>query len=147
KKALRALLVLQKAHPANFGKSTFAELSAPWSTGIGALHRIALSGVQPALCELLALSLLRQLKSPPSPGALLVLFDAPASSVSPRLQRAVPQDAALALSADHESDLVGKADTELDVLDSDVVVSLLHQAKRRITLRPAFSRFAPPTQS
>lgn len=141
-KTLRALRVIQKAFPSAFGATTAPELKQPWASGFGQVLYVSLRGMAPELSELLCLSLLRSLEDPPYPAAAMVVFDAPASTFSSRILHALSPHVALAASCEHETDVPDEATLELDVLEKEVIVSQAHQAKKRVTFRPLFSRFS-----
>ncbi|MBI5225757.1 hypothetical protein HY994_00775 [Candidatus Micrarchaeota archaeon] len=148
RKAARALRCLQTAFPSTFGKNSFSDLSAPWDFGSKVFH-VDLRGKDPALAEMVALSMLSPLKNADrSTPSVLAVFDRPANLLTERLQAAVPACVALALPAEHEADLRFSPTLELDLVGpNETVVSMPHRDKKRIQLRPLMTRFAPVSPS
>jgi len=145
RKAARALRALQKTYPATFGKNTLADLSAPWDFGSKVFY-VDLRGKDAAVADLCALSLLSALRTPErtSP-SVLVVFDRPASSLSERVQSAMPASVAVALSAEHEADLRFSPTLSIDLVGrNEAIVSMPHRDKKRIRLRPLVTRFFQP---
>lgn len=145
RKAARALRSLQKTYPATFGKNTLSDLVAPWDFGSKVFY-VDLRGRDPAVVEMCTLSLFAALQdSGRSTPSVLAVFDRPASTLSERLQSSIPSCVALALSAEHESDVRFTPTLALDLVGrNEAVVAMPHRDKKRIQLRPAFTRFFQP---
>ncbi|MBI5036386.1 hypothetical protein HZC09_03505 [Candidatus Micrarchaeota archaeon] len=144
-KALRCLRVLQKAYPTTFGKNTFAELSAPWDAGMPKVFYVDVSSVDESLSNLLMLSLMREMKQPPSAASALCVFEQSADKLSRDVKNAVAEktNVAFAFHASHEEDFAPLEPTlTLELVGDDVIATEPHKEKKRFKLRPLLTLFA-----
>ncbi|MFH0835667.1 MAG: hypothetical protein V1834_00720 [Candidatus Micrarchaeota archaeon] len=141
-KAMRALRVLQQAYPGAFNKDNPKELSAPWNEGTGKVHYFDFSGVDAKLRQLAILFLMKQLDKAPVENSLLVAFEEDAGKLDEATLSQAGEGINLAFQSSSEMDLPAEPTLHLEFVGGQGVLAVQGNAKKKIHVRPTFSKFA-----
>ncbi len=156
-KTVRVLKVIDKQHPATFGKNAASDLLVPWHEGIGRVFHINLQLARPAVAQLLMISLVRALPVPKGHRTRVTLaFEPQAQELSTDLFKQIQElqkvSAAFILHAGHALDLaiIDSPSLKMEMIGSEVVASTANGKPVRFVLRPSFTSCTeaePTTQS
>ncbi len=143
-KAVRAIEVIQKAHPTLFAKNLSTDLTMPFQMSVGKVVYLNLYNQPPNIQNLVIQSVLQPLYSSHTPKlSVMLVFEKDAKALSPDVQEGMHKLAAqgfgFAVHTANEMDVKIDAAMKIELVGDEAVVTESGEKQKRFIVRPAYS--------